>query len=579
MTRRGMLPKLVVLALLLAALVSAAAANAGSKQYYAVGKPVCQAPKHPSTAHRATCTALRRVLVKAGTKGAQAFTPASGAATMGPNFGLTPSDIVSAYHLSTSPTAGNNQTVALVDAYNDPNLEADLGVFDSQYSLPACTTLNGCLKVVSQTGSTSTLAPNDTTGWSVETSLDVEAVHGACPACHILLVEANSDQNSDLGAAENEAAALGATEISNSFGEPEAGLTPGFQADFDHRGIVITASSGDDGYYDFDFLGANGIINQPNIPSSFATVVAVGGTSLYLGQSATRSSETVWNDDGPQAVYEANLGFPLGAGGGGCSTMFSAAPWQVHQSGYSSAGCAGKRLVADVSMVADPITGFDIYDSYDCGSLECPTTGTWMTIGGTSLSSPLLAASYALSGGSHGVPYPGVTLYGHPSSLYDVTVGGNGVCDGEGAAQCPDYSTNGVFDLGAGMLDCAYTPTGVPASGTRACDSATGFDGPSGLGTPNSMSLFAKVGPSFTINGPATAVHGVASTWSSTTATDPFPGGAISSYKWNWGDGTTSTGQSPAAHTYAAAGTKTITLTVTDTYGVSIAKTLQVTVS
>ena len=99
-----------------------------------------------------------------------------------------------------------------------------------------------------------------------------------------------------------------------------------------------------------------------------------------------------------------------------------------------------------------------------------------------------------------------MTLYGHPSSIYDVTSGGNGICDGEGAAQCPDYSTNGAFDLGAGMLDCAYTTSGAPAAGTRACDATSGFDGPTGLGTPNSMTLFARVGPDFTISpAPTTA--------------------------------------------------------------------------
>src|SRR5205807_9877009 len=135
------------------------------------------------------------------------------------------------------------------------------------------------LTVVGQTGSSPSLPADDTAGWSVEESLDVEAVHGACPACHILLVEANSDGNSDLAAAENEAAALHATEISNSFGEPEV-ADPTFQAAFNHPGIVITAGTGDDGYYSFDWLGLNGIINAPYIPAAYNTAVAVGGTSL-----------------------------------------------------------------------------------------------------------------------------------------------------------------------------------------------------------------------------------------------------------------------------------------------------------
>jgi hypothetical protein len=580
---RRALPKLVVLALLVSGLVSAGAANAGPKQLYAVGKPVCKTPKNVLTAHRATCTALRRVLVKAGTNGAKPFTPAAGAtgaATMGPNLGLTPSDIVSAYHLTTSPTAGATQTIALVDAYNDPNIQSDLATFDTQYGL-SC---SGCLTVVGQTGSTSSLPADDTTGWSVEESLDVEAAHGVCPACHILLVEANSDGNADLAAAENEAAALGANEISNSFGEPESNNDSAFQAAFYHPGIVVTAASGDDGYYSYDWLGLNGIVNQPYIPASYNSVVAVGGTSLYLGQNATRSSETVWNDNGPQAVYEVNLGFPLGASGGGCSTLFPARGWQTAEAGYSNAVCSGRRLVADISMVADPLTGFDIYDSYDCGAAQCPTSPTWLTIGGTSLSSPLLAASYALGGGSHSLPFPAVTLYGHQSSVYDVSAGGNGICDGEGAAQCPDYSTNGAFDLGAGMLDCAYTATGAIAAGTRACDATAGFDGPSGLGTPNSMTLFAKVGPDFTINpAPTTASVGVSTAFGTTGPTDPFPGGAVVKYTWNWGDGsaaTSTTGStSSVTHTFTAPGLETVRVTAFDQYGVGTNKYLQVTVS
>ncbi len=578
----GKLPKVVLLALPLAALVSAAAASAGLTQLYAVGVPVCAQPAPNSTAHRATCTALRRVLVPAATKGAQRFTPAggaNGAATMGPNLGLTPSDIAAAYHLSTSPTAGSTQTVAIVDAFNDPTIQSDLDAFDAQYGL-SC---SSCLTIVGQTGSPSSLPADDTTGWSVEESLDVEAVHGACPACHILLVEANSESNSDLAAAENEAAALHATEISNSFGEPEV-ADPTFQAAFNHPGIAITAATGDDGYYSFDWLGFNGVIDAPYIPSSYNTVVAVGGTSLYLGQNATRASETVWNDNGVQAFDEVNMGIALGATGGGCSTMFGGQGWQTHEPGYAGAGCGGKRLVADVSMVGDPLTGFDIYDSYACGSAQCPTGPTWMTIGGTSLSSPLLAAAYALGGGAHGVPYPAMTLYGHAGSAYDVTAGGNGICAGEGAAQCPDYSTNGIFDLGAGMLDCAYTPTGAVAAGTSACDAATGFDGPTGLGTPNSMTLFAKTGPNFAIRvAPTTAKRNVSSRFGTKSPSDPFPGGAVAKYTWNWGDGTpatvTSGPTSSVAHKFTTAGPRTVTVTAQDNYGATTAKTLHVTVS
>ena len=460
--------------------------------------------------------------------------------------------------------------MAIVDAYNDPNINADLQTFDSQYGLAACSTTNGCLQVVNETGGT-TLPANDTTGWSLEETLDVQTVHSVCQGCKIILVEANSADNSDLETAENTAVTLKATEVSNSFGEAEANSDSAFQSAFNHPGVVITASSGDDGYYSFDQEAAT---DEPNIPAAYNTVVAVGGTSLYLGQTAARQSETVWNDNGTQDYFESQLLIPLGAGGGGCSTMFPAQGWQTHLSVWASTGCGSNRLVADVSAVADYLTGFDIYDSYNCGTACSPAPG-WLTIGGTSLSSPLIAATYALAGGAQGVSYPSLILYGHSGSSYDVTTGGNGWCDGEGAAQCGDPNT-----LGFGTVDCDYAANGTVAAGDRACDALAGYDGPTGVGTPKGITLFKKTGPSAKISGPTSIVHGTSGTWTAAT-TDPFPGGAVTSYKWNWGDGTTTTTTTgSAAHIYTTGGvTRTITLTVTDNYAQTGTATLAVTVS
>ena len=537
-----------------AVLALTGSATAGGLQIYAKGVPLCK-----PQLHRIACDAMRRVLVRPGTRGARPLA-ALPAGTIGPGGGLTPADITSVYGLSGT---GSGQTVALVDAYNDPKIDADLQTFDAQYGLATCSVASGCLKVVNETGG-STLPANDTTGWSGEESLDVEAVHAVCSACKIVLVEASSPSDADLGTAENTAAnTLHATEISNSFGEPETSSGTTFAHAFDHPGVVITASSGDDGYYDYDLLGGSGKVNAPSIPAAYPTVVAVGGTSLYLAQSAapTRAYETVWNDNGPQDAYQQALQSPLGASGGGCSTLFAAQGWQSNIAGYASAACSGKRLVADMAMVADPLTGFDVYDSYT-GCSGC--TAGWETIGGTSLAAPLAAAAFALAGGAHGLPYPAVALYSHTaSSHYDVTIGGNGVCSGESATQCPDLN-----NLGYGVLDCAYDANGVPAVGTGACDAADGFDGPTGVGTPASTKLFSQ--PKLTvhaISGPTTAVHGSPGSWSITT-TDPAPGGTVTC-TWSWGDGSaSSTGCATSlSHTYTTAGTKTITVTTRDAYG------------
>jgi hypothetical protein len=500
---------------------------------------------------------MRRVVVKKGTPGARPFRVSAGAtgagtATIGPAGGLTPSDLATAYGFSSTAT-GTGQTVAIVDAFDDPTIEPNLQTFDSQYGLLACTTANGCFKKVNQTGASSPL-PVTNTGWANEIALDVETVHSVCQNCKILLIEANDNSWANLEAAENEAATLKATEITNSFGGVSVPGSTDLAA-FNHPGIVITVSTGDDGYYSFDqFSGAN----LPEYPASANTVVAVGGTSLYLGQTATRQSETVWNDNGTRDYFQRQLGRPLGATGGGCSTTVPAQGWQTNVSGWSGTVCGTHRLPADVSSDADYLTGFDTYN----------TTGGsgWGTWGGTSFSSPTVAALFALAGGAHGVSYPALTLYGHlgSSSLYDVTVGGNGWCGGEGAAACGDPNT-----LGSGVLDCDYPATGTtPSVGDRACDAVVGYDGPTGVGTPKGLGAFAKTGPKATISGPSSVVHGTSNTWSATT-TDPFPGGHVVTYSWNWGDGTTPTVTTTGSttHTYATGGvTRTITLTVKDNY-------------
>ncbi len=138
--------------------------------------------------------------------------------------GYAPSDLQSAYNLP-SATNGTGRTVAVVDAYDDPEAEADLDVYRANYGLPACTTANGCFRKVNQSGGTSYPAANVT--WASEISLDLDMVSAICPKCHILLVEATIPYSTDLGAAEDEAAALGATEISNSYGGPEGSFDTG----------------------------------------------------------------------------------------------------------------------------------------------------------------------------------------------------------------------------------------------------------------------------------------------------------------------------------------------------------------
>jgi len=472
---------------------AAAASAAPTGTRYARVRSVCGVPRRG----HASCLALALVPAAPGAAGARAYPLAAGSASVGPAGGMTPADLAGAYGYSPS-LGGAGQTVAIVDAYDDPTIEADLATFDSQYGLAACTSVNGCFKKVGQTGSTTSLPAPDRNGWSVEIALDVETVHSVCASCSIVLVEASSEAFADLAAATNEAVSLGANEVSNSYGGLETAFGAAEQAAYDHPGVVIAAASGDSGYLNWDDVAALGAApGLPDVPASLASVVAVGGTTLKLGATGKRSSETVWNDSGRPSREEFKQ---FAATGGGCSTLFTAPTWQQSAPSWASTGCGSKRLDNDVAVVADPYTGFDIYDSY---VYEPAFTPGWQTVGGTSLSSPLVSGLYGLAGGGHGVAYPAATLYSHlgqAASLYDVTKGGDGYCDGEAPGPCGEPTINELL----GEVDCV---------GTTACNAAVGFDGPAGVGAPKNLSAFGESPPL-----KPTVVTGAASSVGSSTA-------------------------------------------------------------
>ena len=203
----------------------------------------------------AACTALRRT-----DAGARSFGPAVS--------GLTPANLQSAYKLG---SGGSGKTVAIVDAYDDPNAEKDLATYRSNFGLPACTTANGCFKKVNQTGGTS--YPTGDTGWSEEISLDIDMVSAICPSCHILLVEATSPSYANLGTAVNTAVRLGATAVSNSYGGGESSAETSYDTYYNHPGVAITVSSGDSGY---------GV----EYPAASRYVTAVGGTHLTTSSTS-----------------------------------------------------------------------------------------------------------------------------------------------------------------------------------------------------------------------------------------------------------------------------------------------------
>lgn len=400
---------LAVTAGLIALLAIAAAGAASAASSSKLPKPL------PAHSERAVCASFDIGLAHCD---AHVVTHENGAqplATPTYTSGYAPSQLVSAYNL---PSGGAGQTIAIVDAYDNPSAESDLGVYRSQFGLSPCTTANGCFKKVNQSGGSA--MPTGDTGWGQEIDLDIEMVSAVCPSCQILLVEASSNSFADLGAATNYAAAH-ATAVSNSYGGGEflGETSSSYAGPYNHSGVAITASSGDNGY---------GV----ETPAAYNTVVAVGGTSLTTAANARGWTEAAWS-----------------GAGSGCSSYVVKSSWQTDP------GCS-RRTVADVSAVADPNTGVAVYDSYG-------STGgnNWYVFGGTSVASPIVAAVYGLAGNAASLGYAAQYAYAHSSSLFDVTTGSNGTC------------TRKRNTLGAYL-----------------CQARTGYDGPTGLGTPNGTGGF-----------------------------------------------------------------------------------------
>ncbi|WP_415939266.1 putative Ig domain-containing protein [Streptomyces sp. 039-1] len=450
-------------------------------------KHLCAQAARPGTM---SCFAQRRTDI--AQKLAAAVSPDAAAAVSG----LSPANLHSAYNLPS--TGGSGLTVAVVDAYNDPNAAADLATYRSQFGLSACTKANGCFKQVSQTGSTTSLPTNDS-GWAGEEALDIDMVSAVCPNCNIVLVEASSANDTDLGAAENEAVSLGAKFVSNSWGGDESSSQTGEDTSyFKHPGVAITVSSGDEAY------GAE-------YPATSQYVTAVGGTALTTSSSSRGWSESVWKTSSTEGT------------GSGCSAYDTKPSWQT------DTGCS-KRMESDVSAVADPATGVAVYDTYGGSG--------WAVYGGTSASAPIIAGVYALAGTPGSADYPAKYPYSHTSSLYDVTSGNNGSCS-------PSYF----------------------------CAAGTGYDGPTGWGTPNGTAAFTSgggTGNTVTVTNPGNRSTATGSSVSLQIAATDSAGAALTYSATGLPTGlsiSSSTGL--VSGTASTAGTYAVTVTAKDGTGAS----------
>ncbi|MHC6219570.1 S53 family peptidase [Arthrobacter sp. MMS24-S77] len=396
------------LLLLLSALSTAAPAAVAQPSPHANWHAERVCPDVP--AGNASCFALKYVDDSPGSATALPFggqvAPAS---STPPSTAKTPADIQSAYNIAGLKSGG--RTVAIVDAYGYPNLERDLGVYRSQFGLPACTVNNGCLTIMNQNGGSK--LPRFNSGWADETALDVDAVSSACPDCKILVVQATTASITNLGTAVATAAKQpGVVAISNSYGGGDSADSR-YGVYYNHPGIAVTASTGDNGY------------TGSSYPASSSYVTAVGGTSLVKDSSTRGWGESAWSGSGS-----------------GCSSVNAALP----AAATFGTGCS-KRASADLAAVADPQTGLAVY------APSSSSTSSWAQYGGTSLSSPLIAAMYALSGNSGNTTTLANSLpYANADKFNDVASGSTGSC-----------------------------PT------SQWCVAGTGWDGPTGVGTPNGV--------------------------------------------------------------------------------------------
>ena len=365
---------------------------------------------------------------KATPGGAQsqgAVTPDTGPEAQPP---YTPTQMQTAYGvnlISFDDVAGTGagQTIAIVDAYNDPNIISDTNFFSAYYGLPQFNAGNGgpTLTVLNENGGTTLPADAPPDSWAQEESLDVQWAHAIAPQANIILYEA-APSVTDLLTAEVTAAANPVVSVvSNSWRTTETSEELSWDSDFltpaGHQGVTFLASAGDAG-------------SPSHYPAYSPNVVAVGGTSLYLQQDGTYISETAWNDGNGEAT------------GGGISKY---EPLPSYQEGIvdDNGASATNRNVPDVAMDADPNTDVAVYDSYDYSN-------GWTVGDGTSLATPMWAGLIAIAdqlrfwdGQStlNGLVQTLPTLYSLPSSdFHDITTGGNGT-----------YNAGPGYDLVSGL--------------------------------------------------------------------------------------------------------------------------------
>ena len=413
-----------------------------------------------------------------------------------------PSDITTAYGVSSisfNGTAGTGagQTIAIIDAYNDPNIISDASFFNSHFGLPAFnTTGNATFQVVNENGQSSPLPANassSTGGWDTEEALDVEWAHTIAPKANIILFEANSSSDSDLFTAVQTAAATsGVSVVSMSFGSPEFSSEHSYDSYFTtpggHQGVTFLASTGDNSA-------------PAEYPAYSPNVVAVGGTSLVINANGSYGGESAWGN------------VNTGSGGGGGISSYESQP--SFQTGNVNGLSSTKRTAPDISMLADPNTGVYLYSTWNEGA----NNGGYYQAGGTSLACPMWAGLVAIAdqgralNGLSTLDGPSQTLpriYQLPSSVFhDVTSGSNGFAAGTG------------YDLATGIGTPIANLLVPQLAGVSSPASKVSFSV-----SPSAANAGASIGSSITVQVQDAFGDIISTDTSNVTLTITTPGGA-----------------------------------------------------
>jgi subtilase family serine protease len=346
-------------------------------------------------------------------------------------YGILPTEYKAAYGFNQIHNLGKGMTIALVDAYNDPNITSDLAYYANYFHLQPCN-----FQVVQ-------LGTVDGQGWDLEESLDTQQACALAPQANIILVEAATDSMSDMFSAVGVAVAppYNANVVSMSWGYDEFSGETAYDSylcnitNGNGQPVTFVAASGDSGHYTY-------------YPATSPCVVAAGGTTLALS-TATSLPNPLELDYGSESAWRDSTG--------GISSVEAEPSWQV-------TACAqfqpnGKRCVPDIASDADPNPGVPVYDTYGYGG--------WQQAAGTSLASPDWASFFTLvnsarvAAGKPLLSQAAQDLYNlyysnnYSADFHDITTGTNGNC-GLLCQAGPGYDV--VTGIGSYQANSLFTP-------------------------------------------------------------------------------------------------------------------------